>query len=228
MRHVAFDLETTGLDWLEGHRIVEIGAVEIIDGKLTGKEFHCYVNPQRDVPKEAENVHKLNYEFLKDFPVFSSKEIIEPLRDFFEESYLVAHNGMRFDLPFLNYELKKAKSPPLYNPLIDTLVMARYKYPGSPGSLDSLSSRFDLSLAERKTDGHGALLDSRLLARIFIGMCRTRQQGFDLTIPKEKNKSKNKIIRKRENPLPSFLTQDEKNAHEIFIREQLTDSMWIY
>ena len=168
MRQIVFDLETTGFRFDEGHRIVEIGAVEMVRGAVTGRTFHTYVDPQRDVPKGAVDVHGLTAEFLRGKPLFKSEKAAPAFLKFVGDAQLVAHNGKGFDLPFLNAELQANDMPALSNELVDTLHLARRKFPGSPASLDALCSRFSIDTAQRERDGHGALLDSRLLAEVYI------------------------------------------------------------
>ena len=153
MRQIVFDLETTGFKYSEGHRIVEIGAIEMINGAITGQNFHTYVNPERDMPPDAQRVHGISAEFLKDKPLFADPSVAPAFAAFVEGAQLVAHNGVGFDLPFLQAELKGAGLPELTNELIDTLHIARRKFPGAPASLDALCSRFRIDTKERERDG---------------------------------------------------------------------------
>ncbi|HYD18294.1 MAG TPA: DNA polymerase III subunit epsilon [Patescibacteria group bacterium] len=176
MREIILDTETTGMDPHEGHRLVEIGCVELENFLPTGRVFHCYFNPQRDVPVDAARVHGLTTEFLKDKPLFTEK-VMEFL-SFIEESTLVIHNA-EFDMKFLNWELKSAGFKPLpMHRVIDTLPLARQKYPGQPASLDALCRRFKIDLESRKF--HGALLDSQLLSEVYLELQGGRQHGFEI------------------------------------------------
>lgn len=167
-RHVVFDLETTGFQHSEGHRIVEIGAVEVLDGRPTENTFHVYVNPDREVPEDAVKVHGLTSEFLSDKPLFNDATVAKSFLNFISGATLIAHNGKAFDLPFLNDELAANNLGVVDNELIDTLIMARKKFPGSPASLDALCSRFGIDTSEREAEGHGALLDSILLCKVYL------------------------------------------------------------
>jgi DNA polymerase-3 subunit epsilon len=171
MREVVLDTETTGLDPASGHRIVEIGCVEIIRGVKSGAFFHTYLNPERDVPDEASRVHGLKKEFLKDKPVFSEK--VDAFLEFIGQSPLIIHNA-GFDMKFVNAELNRLgfASIPM-NRAVDTLMIARKKFPGSPASLDALCKRFEIDLSARTH--HGALLDSELLAEVYLELLGGRQ-----------------------------------------------------
>lgn len=163
MRQIVLDTETTGLYVKKGHRLIEIGCVELVGGIRTGVEFHRYINPEREVDQEAFLVHGLSTDFLKSHSVFS--EIADDFIAFIHDSPLIIHNA-RFDLEFLNAELERIKRPTLQNTIIDTLTMARAKFPGSPASLNALCKMFEIDLSERTH--HGALLDAQLLARVYV------------------------------------------------------------
>src|SRR3954454_2414793 len=176
MREIVFDTETTGLDPYQGDRLVEIGCVELVNGFPTGNSFHYYVNPERDVPDAAFQVHGLSAEFLKDKPLFS--DICEELLNFVGDAPLVAHNAM-FDLGFINAELERCKRMLLQRDrLVDTLMLARRRYPGGPNSLDHLCQRFSID-ASRRTK-HGALLDAELLAEVYVELTGKRQARLGL------------------------------------------------
>ncbi len=178
MREITFDLETTGLDPRSGHKIVEIGCVELIDKRVTGNSFHAYVNPQRDVPKAAEKVHGLSTEFLSNKPIFD--DVVDEFLEFVKFDKLVIHNAA-FDMGFINYQLKELSKPMFFNEqAIDTLQMARKKYPGAKASLDALCGRFDISLEQRKEEKHGALLDAQLLAEVYIHLTGGYQNSLNL------------------------------------------------
>ena len=229
MREVVFDLETTGFRFDEGHRIVEIGAVEMVRGALTGKNFHTYVNPERDMPEGAYNVHGLSEKFLSDKPVFTDASVAEAFLDFVGDADLVAHNGVSFDVPFMNAELKAAGLKILDNTVTDTLHIARRKFPGSPASLDALCSRFGIDLKERERDGHGALLDSKLLAEVYIELTGGAQAGLDFsdhTARAARNGAGRAAAKQRPLPLKSLITDEERQAHEAFIAELGPESVW--
>ena len=168
MRQIVLDTETTGIGAESGHRIIEIGCVELVDRKLTGKHFHTYLNPQRAVDEGAFRVHGISFEFLQDKPLF--KDILEEFLAFIEGAELIIHNAP-FDVGFLNAELKHAKWPkllPTYCHVLDTLVLAREKHHGQRNTLDALCKRYDVDHSNRQL--HGALLDAELLAFVYLAM----------------------------------------------------------
>lgn len=174
MREIALDTETTGFEPRDGHRIVEIGCVEMMNRVRTGKFLHLYLNPERDVPEEAFKVHGLSNDFLRDKPVF--KSIACQFMDFIADSPLVIHNAA-FDMKFINAELVACGLPPVpFERAIDTLLIARQKYPGAPASLDALCKRFNVDLSRRTL--HGALLDSELLTEIYMELLGGRQDSL--------------------------------------------------
>jgi DNA polymerase-3 subunit epsilon len=176
MREIVFDTETTGLDPTSGHRLVEIGCIELIGGVPTGKFFHQYLNPERDVPEEAERIHGLSTKFLKDKPVFAS--VVDEFLDFIAEDRLVIHNAA-FDMKFINAELGRLGFPPIpFDRALDTVLMARKKFPGSPASLDALCKRFNIDTSARTK--HGALLDAELLADVYLELLGGRQAMLTL------------------------------------------------
>lgn len=176
-REVVIDTETTGLEPHKGHRIVEIAAVEIIGRVRTGNHFHSYINPERDMPAEAFRIHGIAGEFLKDKPLFV--HVAKDFLDFVGTSTMVIHNAP-FDIAFLNHELAALGINPItMRRVVDTLPMARKKFPGSPASLDALCKRFSISLKSR--DKHGALIDSELLALVYAELMGGLQGKFDLT-----------------------------------------------
>ena len=233
MRQVVFDLETTGFRFDEGHRIVEIGGVELVRGAVTGRSFHTYVNPERDMPDGAFKVHGLTEEFLKNYPVFADARVAKSFVDFVGDAELVAHNGVSFDLPFVNAELKNAGFAPFSNSIVDTLHLARRKFPGSPASLDALCSRFGIDTRERERDGHGALLDSRLLAEVYIELTGGLQAGLDFAVHDSAEKAAASTTpgarraRQRPVPLGSPVTAEEAEAHAAFVETELgAANMW--
>ncbi len=225
MRQIVFDLETTGFRFDEGHRIVEIGCVELVRGAVTGKSFHVYVNPERDMPDGAARVHGLTVEFLRNHPPFADHRVAKAFIEFVSDAELIAHNGISFDLPFINAELAGAGFAALANPIIDTLHLARRKYPGSPASLDALCARFSIDTRLRERGGHGALLDSRLLAAVYIELTGGLQAGLDFA---EKGAETIAIggadrrgARIRPSPLAALLTLEEARAHAAFVECEL-------
>ena len=175
MREIVIDTETTGLDPASGHRIVEIAAVELMHHVPTGRKFHCYINPERDMPADAFAVHGLDSEFLAGFPPFAA--VAEEFAVFVGGDPLVAHNA-EFDLAFLNAELQRAGRAQLTGGIVDTLALARKRFPGSPASLDALCRRFTIDLSGREK--HGAEIDCLLLAEVYIELLGGRQPGLDL------------------------------------------------
>lgn len=176
VREIVLDTETTGFEPSQGHRLVEIGCLELINHVPTGRIFHTYLNPDRDVPQEAYAVHGLSYEFLKAHPSF--KDMASLFLEFIEEAPLVIHNA-KFDMKFLNAELKGHNWPEIpFHRAIDTLTIARQKFPGSPASLDALCKRFGVDNKAR--DKHGALLDAELLAQVYLELIGGKQPGLSL------------------------------------------------
>ena len=176
MREIVFDTETTGLNPAGGDRMVEIGCVEMFNRVETGRHFHAYFCPERDMPFEAEAVHGLSAIFLSDKPLFTDRA--EELLDFLGDSPLVAHNAS-FDFGFLNWELQRCSLPPVCNSrMVDTLVLARARHPGAKHSLDALCTRFGVDRSHRVK--HGALLDAQLLAQVYIELTGGRQIGLGL------------------------------------------------
>lgn len=174
LREIVLDTETTGLDPFSGHRMVEIGCVELIGHVPTGNHFHTYLNPERDMPREAENVHGLSAEFLKDKPLF--KHVARSFLEFIGDAPLVIHNA-GFDLKFLNAELDSHGLPLIaMDRAIDTVLIARRMFPGSPANLDALCKRFNIDLSARTK--HGALLDSELLAEVYLELKGGRQSSL--------------------------------------------------
>lgn len=214
MREIVLDTETTGFDPAAGDRLVEIGCVELINHLATGKTYHVYINPERDIPAEATAIHGITDEFVKDKPTFG--EIVGDFMDFIGDSRLVIHNA-EFDMKFLNAELKTFGFPSLDNRrALDTVRMAREKFPGSPANLDALCRRFGIDNSGRTF--HGALLDSQLLAEVYLEMLGGRQQGLDIIQEPEKKSAGQLLFEKAERvyrePRPFFPSDEEKAAHE--------------
>ena len=232
-RQIVFDLETTGFKFSEGHRIVEIGAVELINGAVSGQVFHSYVNPERDMPDGAFRVHGLSQAFLKDKPRFRDAAVATAFTAFAGDAELIAHNGISFDLPFMQAELAAAELAPLQNKIVDTLLLARRKFPGAPASLDALCSRFGINTKERERDGHGALLDSRLLAEVYIELTGGAQAGLNFVgaaVSTEMAAQSGRVkepVKQRPRPLGSKISDAEENAHKAFVAELGDDALWL-
>ena len=226
MREIVWDTETTGFDPIAGDRIVEIGAVELNQHLPTGKVFHQYINPERDMPPGAYEVHGLSIDFLKDFPVFS--EIANEFIDFIGDATLIAHNA-KFDMKFINSELKNAnlQEVPL-NQSLDTLEIARKKFPGAQNSLDALCRRFNIDNSGRKK--HGALLDSEILAEVYLELVGGRQPDFSLSLvgnsSSENSLDTSSTVISRPKKLDSLITNEEKIAHEEFILSLGVSAAW--
>lgn len=226
MREIVLDTETTGLDPASGDRIVEIGAVELFNHMPTGKIYHQYINPERMMPKEAFAVHGLGDEFLSDKPLFA--DIVAEFLTFVADAKMVIHNAS-FDMKFINAELDwvgKQKLP--YSQAIDTLEIARKKFPGAQNSLDALCRRFGVDNAAREK--HGALLDSELLAEVYLELVGGRQPDFALG---EGQRSASTDMgdgtwkpTRRPNPLPSRLTEEESAKHAEFVDELGEGALW--
>ena len=227
MREIVLDTETTGFEPAEGHRIVEIGAVELVNHMPTGRTFHQYINPLRPMPKEAFEVHGLGDDFLRDKPVF--KAVGQAFLDFIEDSRLVIHNAA-FDMKFLNAELGWAGLPTLAaERALDTLLIARKRFPGSPASLDALCRRFGVDNSSREK--HGALLDSEILAEVYLELVGGRQP--DLVLAGQAGAKPGTVTmpdwrpRPRPQPLPPRLTQSEGSAHAAFVAALGEGAVWL-
>ncbi|MEM7243244.1 MAG: DNA polymerase III subunit epsilon [Pseudomonadota bacterium] len=226
MREIVWDTETTGFDPDGGDRLVEIGAVELQNHMPTGRIFHQYINPERDMPQGAFEVHGLSEEFLKDYPVF--KKIGQAFLDFVGDAVLIAHNA-NFDMKFINAELKWATLPQFTsNRALDTLEIARRKFPGAQNSLDALCRRFGVDNSGREK--HGALLDSELLAEVYLELIGGRQPDLTLDIVAGSDvatkQANDVVIEARANPLPARLTDEERGAHQKFVESFGADGPW--
>ena len=212
MREIVLDTETTGMDPTQGDKLVEIGCLELINHLPTGRTFHQYINPERDVPAEAVAVHGLTEAFLKDKPTFG--EIVGDFMDFIgSDSTLVIHNAS-FDMKFLNAELKTFGFPSIeWKRVVDTLDMARRKFPGSPANLDALCRRFGIDNSNRTL--HGALLDSELLAEVYMELLGGRQHGLAITVAKQAVAETTAVTIERpyREPRPHAPTDEETAAH---------------
>ncbi|MFQ5956134.1 MAG: DNA polymerase III subunit epsilon [Kiloniellales bacterium] len=221
MREVVVDTETTGLDPSEGHRIVELACLELANHLPTGRIFHHYIDPQRDIPTEAYDVHGISAEFLAGKPPFA--EIAKGFIAFIGEDRLVMHNA-EFDLKFLNAELEALGRPRIpLSRTVDTLAMARRKFPGAQASLDALCRRFEIDNSARTT--HGALLDAELLAAVYIELCGGRQPGFELGHGGPMLSTEAAPPRSARPPRPHGPTAEEATLHERLVK-QLKDPVW--
>lgn len=225
MREIVLDTETTGFDPESGDRIVEIGAVELVRHVATGRTYHQYINPERSMPQEAFEVHGLGDDFLRDKPKFA--EIGQAFVDFVGDSKLVIHNAA-FDMKFINAELGWIGLPHIpYERAIDTLDIARRKFPGSPASLDALCRRFGIDNSARTL--HGALLDSEILAEVYLELIGGRQPDFGLAAVSgsgEAGGDQAWTPPLRPQPLPPRISQQEAAAHEAFIRKLGDHALW--
>jgi len=224
MREIIFDTETTGLDPLQGDRLVEIGCIELVNRFPTGKTFHFYFNPERDMPEGAFRVHGLSIDFLKDKPLFAEKA--EELVAFLGDAQLVAHNAM-FDLGFLNAELERAGLAGVSRErIIDTLLLARRKHPGGSNRLDDLCVRYSIDNSRRTK--HGALLDAELLAEVYVELIGARQTSLVLSQTATPAVTAGAIVvmRERTVPLAPRLTDEERIAHRSFIATLGDAAIW--
>lgn len=227
MREIVLDTETTGLNPFDTprHRIVEIGAVELINQVPTGKTYHQYIQPERDMPMEAFEVHGIGEDFLADKPVFAA--IADDFLAFVGDAKMIIHNA-EFDMRFLNAELEWAGKRALPNDqALDTLKIARRKFPGSPASLDALCRRFGIDNSAREK--HGALLDSEILAEVYLELTGGKQPDFALSRAKSRasqQREDNWRPCPRPNPLPSRLSDTEKAAHAAFVAALGEDTVW--
>ncbi len=225
MREIVLDTETTGLSPARGDRVVEIGCVELLHHLPTGNTYHVYLNPQRDMPEEAFNIHGLSGEFLSDKPLFA--DIAEDFLEFISDATLVIHNAS-FDMGFLNWELKAISRPALDDAqVLDTLAMARRKFAGASSSLDALCRRFHIDNSNRVK--HGALLDSELLAEVYLELIGGAQPHLTLVSKDallQDKTSETKEYGARPNPLKPRLTNEEIDAHNNLILELGEDVLW--
>ena len=223
-REIVLDTETTGLSPVTGDRIVEIGCVELINHMPTGRHFHVYLNPERDVPDEAFRVHGLSTEFLRDKPLFSAEA--DAFLDFIGDGTLVIHNAP-FDMGFLNFELERLGRPSLTNEVIDTVMVARERHPGARVSLDALCKHYGIDNSKRVL--HGALLDSEILADVYLELIGGRQVALAL-VPETHVERGIQITlapaRQRPVPLPSRLTDIEFAAHLKLVGTLGADALW--
>jgi len=225
MREIVFDTETTGLNPAGGDRMVEIGCIEIVNRVETGRTFHAYFNPERDMPFEAQEVHGLSNLFLSDKPRFA--ETVDELLEFLGDSPLVAHNA-GFDFGFLNFELSKCgRSAVSMQRMVDTLTLARTRHPGAKHSLDALCMRFGIDRSHRVK--HGALLDAQLLAQVYVELTGGRQIGLGLVAEAGtvsiRQSARPIIVREPRPPRPHAPLAEELERHRAFIAK-LVNPLW--
>jgi len=226
LREIILDTETTGLDPFDGHRVVEIGCVELVNSIATGRTWHCYLNPERDVPEQAYAVHGLSADFLRDKPRFADKA--DEFLEFVESAMLVMHNAT-FDFGFLNAELERIARPILtWDRVVDTLALARRRHPGSPASLDALCRRYGIDLGER--DLHGALLDCRLLASVYVELVGGHQARLEFAANGAQAailQAQEIAVRPRPAPLAARISLEEREAHRAFVASLGSDALWL-
>jgi DNA polymerase III subunit epsilon len=226
MREIVLDTETTGLDPNKGDRLIEIGCIEIVNRLPTGREYHCFINPERDVPPEAQAVHGITTQFLADKPVFA--RVVEDFLSFIGDDVLVIHNA-NFDIGFLNAELQRAKKLKLnMDRVVDTLQLARRKHPGGPNNLDALCKRYAIDTSKRIK--HGALIDCELLAKVYIELLGERQALLGLARANSaansgKGRTKGAAL-SRPATLPPRLSAEEEEAHRVFAKGLGPSALW--
>lgn len=227
LREIVLDTETTGLDPRKGDRLIEIGCIELVNRIPTGREYHRYINPERSVPAEAEAVHGLSTSFLLDKPLFAS--VADEFLDFIAGDTLVIHNAV-FDIGFLNAELERLRGPVLsMSRVVDTLQLARRKHPAGPNSLDALCKRYGIDNSKRIK--HGALMDSLLLAEVYVELLGERQGNLGLGTASRKllgtKIGRGPAIRgPRPVPLPPRITEDIVAAHRAFVETLGPKALW--
>lgn len=227
-REIVLDTETTGFEPSQGHRMVEIACLEIDDFVPTGRSFHTYIDPCRDMPPDAERVHGLSGVFLRGKPKFEHPEVVDAFLDFVGDLPLIAHNAS-FDRNFINHELGVVNRHPLHESRwIDTLALAKTRFPGMHNSLDALCKRFKISLADREK--HGALIDARLLAEVYLELKGGRERRLELTTQAMVSAvaaASRGAYGERPRPLAARSTQAEREIHAVFIREVVkNDDLW--
>ena len=218
MREIVLDTETTGLDPRDGHRIVEIACIELVHHIPTGRSFHRYLNPERDMPEDAFAIHGLTVEFLAGQPPFAA--VFDELQEFIGGDPLVIHNA-EFDLAFLNAELARLRREPVTSGYVDTLAMARRRFPGSPSSLDALCRRFAIDLSGRVE--HGAVIDCGLLAAVYLELLGGRQPGFDFALPATLALDVARVARA---PRPHAPSEEEFVAHLAMLKT-ISEPLWL-
>ena len=227
-REIVLDTETTGFEPHLGHRLVEMAALEIEDFVPTGRRFHVYIDPERDMPPDAERVHGLSSAFLAGKPKFVDREVSLAFLEFIGEAPVIAHNAS-FDRAFINWELEACGMAPVPEARwIDTLALARQRFPGMHNSLDALCKRFKISLSEREK--HGALIDARLLAAVYLELKGGRERGLELAVAvvaQPIGAPPRTVYGTRPSPLADRLSPDERDAHRHFISQSIkNDTLW--
>jgi len=227
VREVILDTETTGLDPKKGDRLIEIGCIEIFNRIPTGREYHCFINPERDVPAEAERVHGLSTDFLKDKPLFH--KVARDFLAFIGDDTLVIHNA-QFDIGFLNFELDRAGLTTLtMDRVVDTLALARRKHPAGPNNLDALCKRYGIDNSKRTK--HGALVDSLLLAEVYIELLGERQAALGLQSNRssgaQSSRAGKQKAAQRPQPLPPRIAADGLAAHKAYIEKLGAKAVWL-
>ena len=225
LREIVFDTETTGFDSAGADRITELGCIELMDWLPTGRQFHAFLDPERDVPEKVVQITGLTTEFLRGKPKFHERA--DEFLEFVGDSPLIAHNA-QFDRGFINAELKRMGREPIpKSRFIDTLALANEKFPGSPASLDALCKRFGISLSAR--DKHGAIIDSELLAMVYLELRGGRERSLSLEPAPDRSPirvTKRSGARARPAPLPPRLTEAEREAHAAFIEAMGGSDIW--
>lgn len=226
MREIILDTETTGLDPKSGDRLVEVGCVELLNRIPTGREFHRYINPERDVPAEAVAVHGLSGTFLEDKPLFA--HVAEEFLDFIGEDSLIIHNAS-FDIGFLNAELGRISLPAITMDRVTcTLQLARRRHPAGPNNLDALCKRYGIDISKRTK--HGALKDSLLLADVYIELLGARQAALGLAMGaadgSEMGAARRRTVKQRSTPLESRLTAEAEAEHHAFVETLGANALW--
>ena len=228
-REIILDTETTGLDFRSGHRLIEIACIELEDFVPTGQSFHRYIHPERDIEAGAQAVHGISIDFLTGKPLFGDPDVSDAFLEFVADAKLIAHNAS-FDRGFVNFELDRALRPTLHEGRwVDTLAMARARFPGMHNSLDALCKRFRISLADREK--HGALIDCRLLAQVYLELSGGKERGLDLA-PASSRASRAQgeasAYGPRPRPLAPRSTEAERSAHLAFVKSALKDkAVWL-
>ncbi|MCU0881990.1 MAG: DNA polymerase III subunit epsilon [Hyphomonadaceae bacterium] len=232
MREIVFDTETTGVNFKDGDRVVEIGMVELFDLIPTGNTFHTYVNPIIPMPVEAQRIHGLSSEFLRQHPTFADPQVVDAMLEFIGDAQLVAHNA-EFDRGFLNAELKRLGKPLIGKErCVDTVVIARKKHPGAPASLDALCRRYSIDTSERGF--HGALLDARLLSAVYLELMGGAERRLALYDEASEVSASGSILAPgswpvhppRPRALRPLITEREQEAHAAFIKGLAAPALW--
>ena len=228
-REIVLDTETTGLDPQEGHRLIEVACVELEDYVPTGRHFHCFINPEREIDADAERVHGISLSFLSDKPTFDHPEVVDALLEFVGEAPLIAHTA-GFDRKFVNHELARIGRGTLHERRwVDSLAIAQTRFPGAANSLDALCRRFKVSLAEREK--HGALIDAQLLARVYLELRGGREVGLDLAQSAAVGVAQaiaQSTYGQRPRALAPRLTDLERERHAAFVEAELkSGALWL-